>query len=125
MLHTFKEPFLTLNDVVIAIGNYNNETKKLLEALTARLGPMGFDVDRPKKDDSPKPECKGCGRSHDGECSLKGHPNFNKGPEPWAESKFGKAFAALKGKDAWSKLPEKSMLSSDLKTLVPYKRFLN
>jgi hypothetical protein len=172
MLHTSKEPFLSLDDVVIAIGNYNNETKKQLETLAAKLGPMGpkvskgrydndrksdtksgglkrndyhreggrksdyqkdsnaqkkarFDADRPRRDDSTKPECNGCGRNHDGECSLKGHPNYNKGPEPWAESMFGKAFATLKGKDAWTKLPQRSMLSSDLKTLVPYNRSLN
>jgi hypothetical protein len=78
---------------------------------------------RIEQDDS-KPECKGCGRNHEGDCSLKHHPNWNKSNLPWKDSIVGKQFAAIQG-DSWSKLPGHKMLSKDGNSLVLYKRSEN
>ena len=42
-----------------------------------------------KSDD--KKECFGCGRRHEGACSLANHPDFNRSGRPWGQSKQGKA----------------------------------
>jgi len=75
-----------------------------------------------EQDDS-KPACKGCGRNHDGECTLKHHPNWNHTDLPWKESINGKRFKAVKD-DSWPKLPEKKMLTREGK-LVSYERLEN
>jgi hypothetical protein len=69
-----------------------------------------FKEKNPKKprfeQDDAKPACKGCGRNHEGDCSLKHHPNWNNTDLPWKESINGKRFKAVKD-DSWDKLPEK------------------
>ena len=44
-----------------------------------------------------KKACKGCGRSHSGECIYASHPHFNTSDLPWNESEWGKRYFHEKG----------------------------
>ena len=143
-----KKMINTLTQVVVAIGDYNQETRDMMEAVIARLGHVGHFRVRDRKP-TPKPDgykrkdqrdnnapskkpktdqragegaesCKGCGRFHKGDCEMRNHPNWNKSSKPWAESEMGKAFLALKEGESWTKLPVKFQLSKDQKKLDPY-----
>ena len=43
--------------------------------------------------DQQRAECYGCGRTHNGVCTLSNHPDFNRESLPWKDSAKGKAWA--------------------------------
>ena len=132
-----RDALSNLRSIIVAIGNYNNATKKQLDVLIAKLGNVfklgkekkpypksdennqrkGYESNdknskKPKFEDKQlKPGYRGCGRKHDGKCNLEGHPNFNRSNLPWADSEMGKAFRELKGGQRFDKLPDNRQLN--------------
>jgi predicted Fe-S protein YdhL (DUF1289 family) len=63
--------------------------------------------------------CKGCGRVHSGVCQFKDHPDYNREPVPWTQSRHGLAWMKIDPKQ--KRLHPGRRLTQDMQSSVPYR----